>query len=323
MNGGGGCGEGQASLAPRDTSPGWEERPSERYKADQRRRGDAVTSELRGWWPAFEGFLAPVSRVMVASARLGAGAQVVDVATGFGEPALTVARHLGPGGRVVATDLSAGMLEVAAERASARALGNVEFLQMDAEDPPLPEGRYDTVFCRLGLMFLPHTDAALRRLAALLVPRGSLVAAVWGIPQSNPWLTGALRTLSEYFELPASPPPAPGPFALSGPGVLRDALGRGGLDQVWSVRVPLRFAWPSPAAYAAFHRASPLRRLLPREEPAQSDRAWTDVAAAASRRWGPGPIRLPGEVVVAGGLRPLPSTTAPWSEAAVPAPVPG
>lgn len=300
-----------------------QERPAERYKADQRRQWDAVTPELRDWWPVFEAFLAPVTRAMLASARLGNGAQVVDVATGFGEPALTVARHVGSEGRVVATDLSAGMLEVAAERASARGVGNVEFLQMDAEEPTLPEGRYDAVLCRLGLMFLPHLDAALNRLRALLAPQGRLVAAVWGTPEANPWMTGALQTLTEYLELPAPPPGAPGPFALSGRGVLSDALGRGGLDEVWSVRVPLRFAWPSPAAYAAFHQASPLRRLVADEEPARCAQAWTEVATTASRRWGAGPLHLPGEVVIAGGLRPLTTATAPSPQAAAPARLPG
>lgn len=123
----------------------------QRYKADQRRLWDETAPYLRDWWPTFEGFMAPVTCVMIAQAGLyPGGAHVVDVASGFGEPALAVAGRVGPQGHVVATDLSSAMLSVATDRALALGLGNVEFVQMDAEEPTLAQGVYDAVVCRLG-----------------------------------------------------------------------------------------------------------------------------------------------------------------------------
>ncbi|MDQ3931815.1 MAG: methyltransferase domain-containing protein, partial [Actinomycetota bacterium] len=222
---------------------------AESYKLEQRRQWDAAAEQLRAWWPVFEGFMAPVTQAMVDHARPYPGARVVDVASGFGEPALTMARLVGPQGRVVATDLSPLMLGVAAERAAAEGLRNVDCVEMDAEEPTLPPACFDAVVCRLGLMFLPHLEAAVRRLSALLVPGGRLVAAVWGPPEANVWLTLALRTLVEFLELPPPPPEAPWLFGLAGSGVLEGALARAGLGDVRTTPVSLSCDWPSPAAY--------------------------------------------------------------------------
>lgn len=275
-----------------------------RYKAEQRRQWDEAASELRAWWPAFEGFMAPVTAAMLAHARVGAGDHVVDVASGFGAPALSVAGRVGPGGRVVATDLSAAMLAVAAERARVAGRGNLEFVQMDAEEPTLAEGRYAAATCRLGLMFLPSLDAALGRLVRLLAPGGRFVAAVWGSAGANAWLSVAIRTLTEFLELAPPPPGAPGVFGLAGERVLEAALGDAGLEEIHGSTVPLSLAWSSPAAYAAFHRASPMRRLVGAEGPERRREAWAQVTEAARRAWGQGPLRLRGEVVVVSGQRP-------------------
>ena len=63
------------------------------------------------------------------------GSRVLDVAAGYGEPALTAARKAGPEGRVVATDISAEMLAFGRERAAAAGLGNVEFMRVGRLQP--------------------------------------------------------------------------------------------------------------------------------------------------------------------------------------------
>lgn len=61
--------------------------------------------------------------------------RVLDVAAGYGEPALTAARKAGPEGRIVATGISAAMLTFGRERAATAGVGNVEFVQSDAARP--------------------------------------------------------------------------------------------------------------------------------------------------------------------------------------------
>lgn len=125
-----------------------------------------------------------------------------------------------------------------------------------------------------------------------------MAAAVWGPPEANPWLSHAIGTIRESLDLPQLAPGAPGPFALADPGVLQGALADAGLERVQFKPVAVRCGWLSPGAYAAFHQASPMRRLAADAEPAKATRAWAEVAAAAARRWGWGPLQLDGQVLV-------------------------
>ena len=79
-----------------------------------------------------EPFEQPVNDRLIELAEIETGHTVVDVATGIGDPALSVARRVGPTGRVIATDQSTAMLAVAASRARDAGLTNIEFRQLDA-----------------------------------------------------------------------------------------------------------------------------------------------------------------------------------------------
>src|SRR5213082_2186234 len=97
------------------------------FRAGQRRDWDVASKGWREWSEFIDRMTAPVSERLVAMARLEAGQRVLDVAAGYGEPSLTAAKVVGPQGAVVATDISAGMLEYGRERARAAGLQNVQF----------------------------------------------------------------------------------------------------------------------------------------------------------------------------------------------------
>lgn len=107
-----------------------------------------------------------------------------------------------------------------------------------------------------------------------------------------------------FLEVPAAAPTDAGPFALAGRGRLRTALAGAGFRRLREERVPLRLAWPSTGAYVAYHRTSPMARLLIDVEPARREQAWAEVGATAERRWGRGPLHLTGEVLVVSGTAP-------------------
>src|SRR5215216_4646648 len=94
------------------------------FRAAQHRNWDCAAV---GWnnWSAFNDRAdRHISERLVELAGVRSGSRVLDVAAGYGEPALTAARKAGPGGRVVATDISAEMLAFARERAAAAGLRN-------------------------------------------------------------------------------------------------------------------------------------------------------------------------------------------------------
>ena len=136
------------------------------YKASIRAEWRAAAPGWRAWVEVLEaddGGQA-VSRTLVELARIGPGDVVLDVAAGYGEPGLTAARAVAPGGRVVCTDISGEMLAVGRERAAAEGLDNLEFVEGDAEELGFEEASFDAVLSRQGLQFLPDVSGVLARL---------------------------------------------------------------------------------------------------------------------------------------------------------------
>ncbi len=137
---------------------------SARYKAGQIQQWDAAAANWRKWWQTFEQGAQCLSDRLVELAEIRPGHRVLDVATGIGEPAITAAQRVGPTGLVVATDQAPQMLAIARERAAELKLQNMEFREMDAESLNLPEGTFNAVLCRWGLMFFPNLAESLRQM---------------------------------------------------------------------------------------------------------------------------------------------------------------
>ena len=75
---------------------------------------------------------------------------VLDVASGTGEPAITIASRIGPDGRITALEPQRGSLEIAAERARRRGFEHLSTQQADAQSLPFPGNSFDLATSRLG-----------------------------------------------------------------------------------------------------------------------------------------------------------------------------
>lgn len=117
---------------------------------------------------------------LLDAAAIGPGQAVLDLASGAGEPALSIARRVGAAGRVVATDLVSEMLAGARRRAAAANLDNLAFEIADMEDLPFPDAEFDRVTCRFGLMFCPRPETALAEARRVLKPGGRASYLIWG-----------------------------------------------------------------------------------------------------------------------------------------------
>lgn len=150
---------------------------------------DLKDLERRDWaargaaWDKWSDALAKLAERMnaplVEAAALAPGQHVLDLASGAGEPALQIARAVGPTGRVVATDLVEDMLAGARRRAAAVQLRQIEFQAADMEALPFPDAGFDRVTCRFGIMFAPDTRRALSEAHRVLKPGGRAVYLVW------------------------------------------------------------------------------------------------------------------------------------------------
>lgn len=128
---------------------------------------------------------------LVRFAGLRAGDAVLDVACGTGAVARAARAAVGPGARVVGADLNPGMIEVASRREQA-----IEWVQADAAALPFDDASFDVVLCQAALMFFPDPVAALREMARVARPGGSVVFQSWGRSSGYELLAGVFDDVS-------------------------------------------------------------------------------------------------------------------------------
>jgi len=210
-----------------------------------------------------------------------------------------------PGGEVVLSDVASEMVAIAAQRAAALGLDNVSTRVLDIEQIDEPDGAYDVVLCREGLMFAVDPARAAREIQRVLRPGGRAAVAVWGPRERNPWLAVILDAVSAQLGAPVPPPGVPGPFSLSDPERLAAILSGAGLTDV-SVRelpVPLRAGsfeewWNRTAALAG-----PLAKILQSLSPAAVEAIQARLRDTIRPYETAGGFELPGITLIAAGHR--------------------
>ena len=213
---------------------------------------ESYADAWKRWFPIIERGSVPLNRLMVERAEVRGARRVLDLGTGIGEPALTVADALGDGGRVVAIDHDPAMIAFARARAKETGVANIRFEVMSAEDLRFRARSFDAVLARWSLMFVDDPAAVFARLHSLVRPGGRFVAAVWGPPGQVPAISLARRVVHEHLGLE---PPAHGPktaFALSDTKALRCQLRDAGFGAPAGEWVPVVYEFVSPDAYIQF-----------------------------------------------------------------------
>jgi SAM-dependent methyltransferase len=158
--------------------------------------------------------LADFASAALAKAAAQPGESVIDVGCGCGETSAELAEAVGPTGSVLAIDVSAPILAVAAERLAPFPAATT--VLADAAAYPFAPASADLMFSRFGVMFFGDPVAAFANLRLALKPSGRLVFACWRTPAENQWMTSALDTVFAIVPRPpAADPTLPGPFAFA------------------------------------------------------------------------------------------------------------
>jgi SAM-dependent methyltransferase len=192
--------------------------------------------------------LGPVGAAMIDRLGIAEDQQHLDIAAGTGEPGLSIAR-LAPKGHVVLTDLSAEMLEVAARRARAQGIANVETRVCSADDLPFDDAAFDSVSVRFGYMFFPDMVKATAEFARVLKPGGRLCSSVWVKPEDNPWTAIAMQAIATEAVLAPPDPDGPSMFRCAAPGSVSALYQGAGLRDVAEWDVDVELVTRSPAEY--------------------------------------------------------------------------
>jgi hypothetical protein len=249
-------------------------------KRTVRQQWDAAAAGWNEQGPQIRDWLCRATDAMLEMAGIRPGHHVLDVAAGAGDQTLDIAARVGPTGRVLATDISPGILAHASQNAAQAGLKNVETLVADAENLGLQEAQFDAAICRLGLMLLPDPASGLREIARVLKPGGGFCAMVFAGPETNPCVSILMSTALRHAGLPARDPWAPGSLlSLGRAGMMDDLLRGAGFQDVATTQITAPFRLPTTQAYLAFVRnsAAPVHQVLSGLDENARNAAWIDM----------------------------------------------
>jgi SAM-dependent methyltransferase len=213
------------------------------YRRTSLEAWEAMAPGWERWREEIDEASAPVREWLLRELAPSPGDTVLELAAGPGDTGLAAAALVGDGGRVISTDLSPAMVEVARRRSLELGRENVEHRAMDAERIELEDDSVDGVLCRFGYMLMPDPAVALSETRRVLRAGGRLALAVWRGAEQNPWISIAGRMLVERDLVPRPEPGAPGIFALADDERLRVLLEGAGFTVERMDDVPVSFAY--------------------------------------------------------------------------------
>ena len=205
--------------------------PLEEIRDQQRAAWNKFSPSWKKWDDLNMDLLKPMGDEIIRSINPRGAEVVLDIAAGTGEPGLTIATML-KGGKVVITDLSEDMLEIARENALKRDIKNIETRVCDVCVLPFADNTFDAISCRLGFMFFPDMLLAAKEMVRVLKPGGKIATSVWNVLEKNFWITAILGTISRHMDLPAPLPGAPGMFRCAKEGLISDLFLQAGLKNI-------------------------------------------------------------------------------------------
>ncbi len=140
-------------------------------------------------------------RIAVEMTGLRTGQRVLDLAGGTGDLAALMAPLVGEHGEVVLSDINASMLDVGRGRLVDRGIvGNVTFVQADAESLPFPDNHFDCITIAFGLRNVTNKDRALASMFRVLKPGGRLLVLEFSKP-----MLAALRPIYDMYSFKVLP----------------------------------------------------------------------------------------------------------------------
>ena len=262
----------------------------------QRQGWDRASTFYERYW---QHQLQPAIDLVLATADLAPGEDVIDVACGTGLVTLPAAAKIEPDGRLLATDLSQKMIDGLAAKLAENGPSNVALLCCDAEDLRT-EQTFDVALCSLGLMYVPDPLAAVRELFRVLKPGGRAIVSVWGQRRNCGWaelfpIVGA-RVTSDV---------CPMFFALGAAGALSTVLAVSGFVDIAESRLSVDLQYPNDeAALGAAFLGGPVALAASRFDDDARRSAHSEYLASLADFKRGGGYGVPGEFVIASARRP-------------------
>jgi SAM-dependent methyltransferase len=268
-----------------------------------------LSSERADAWhrakPRREETTGAATEMMLDLANLRPGDRVLDIAAGTGDLSMMIAKRVGPTGHVLATDISAAMLDRAAQAAREAGLTNVETRAMNADNFELDANSFDAVLCRMGLMLFPRPLKTLISMQRVVKPERRVAVMVHSAAARNPYHGLPLEIVHRIGGMAPPPPEQPGMFALGGPGVLEGTFRNSRLRDVsvCAVAIQRKFSSLADAIKTLKGSNAVLQNLLATLNDADQGQAWKEIEQAMSQFESVNGFEAPGEVLIGVGTK--------------------
>lgn len=276
-----------------------------REKLREEWTSESTIAAWRKWRTALGDFTRGATEATLEAAQLRPGMRVLDLASGVGDPALSVAQVVGELGHVTATDLGPGMMALAEELAEARGLRNIDFRVANVEALPFPDRSFDVVTCRFGIMFFPDQAKALRECWRVLAPGGRISFVAWG-KKDQPFLTATIDIVLRYVDAPKPEPDAPHAFMFGERGLLESRLKAAGFSDAHEEVRTITGRWSGSVEeywQQLTEVAAPFRPLLAKLTPETRPSVEAEVFAALRKFSAGSGLAMPLEIVIGTGTR--------------------
>lgn len=275
------------------------EKQLEEIREQQKASWNKFSPGWKKWNDLMMDFLKPVGDEIIRSINPKDADVVLDIAGGTGEPGLTIATML-KGGKVIITDLSENMLEIAKENAKQRGISNIETRACDVCELPFADNSFDAISCRFGFMFFPDMLLAAKEMARVLKPGGRIAVAVWNVPEKNFWVTVTGGTINRNMQLPVPPLEAPGMFRCAKEGLIQDLFQQAGLKNTSEKEVAGKLKSRTVDAYwnMTTEVAAPFVAALNKADDAMKEKIKTEVFQALNQKYPDGNIIIDSSALV-------------------------
>ncbi|MBK8552767.1 MAG: class I SAM-dependent methyltransferase [Ignavibacteria bacterium] len=275
------------------------EKQLEQISQQQRESWNKFSPGWKKWDELFMDFLKPMGDEIINMLNPKDTEVILDVASGTGEPGLTIANKL-KFGKVVVTDLSEDMLEIAKENAEHRGISNIEIFPCDVTEMPFTDNKFDAVSCRFGFMFFPDMLLAAKEMARVLKPGGRIATSVWNVPEKNFWITAILGTISKNMELPPPPPGAPGMFRCAKDDLIAGIFRQAGLKNITVKEVTGKMKCKTSDVYwnAMTEVAAPVVAALSNADASMNEKIKREVLQKVNEKYPSGNVMIDSSALV-------------------------
>jgi ubiquinone/menaquinone biosynthesis C-methylase UbiE len=250
-----------------------------KYKKTTHDQWQAAAAAWYRWSPTLNKWLGEATEKMLEMAGITSGHHVLDIAAGAGEQSITTAKKVGVTGHVLATDISSNILDYAKQMAQQAGVNNIETKVMDGENLTLEDETFDAVISRVGLIYFPDQQKALKEMLRVLKPGGKVAAIVYSTPEKNKFFSVPVSIIRNRAKLPPPLPGQPGPFSLGAEGIIEKVFSQAGFKNVKSELVDSPLLFQSANECVQFEKESfgALHQMMSSLSDSEKESVWDEI----------------------------------------------